>query len=488
MLDIVLYSALMAFYLLVVGSQMLAVLLENRQPVRTIAWLMVLSFMPVVGLVVYFFFGKHHKREYFLSRACTMQLAHRSVVRFHEEGFPEYPAEHEALIRLFRRQNAAFPCEGNKINYYTGGDAMLDDLLNDVAAARHHIHIETYIMEDDKVANQLIAALAKKVKEGVIVRIIYDSVGCWNVKQRFFNHIRQLGIQTAEFMPVRFPKLTSKVDYRNHRKIVVIDGVVGYVGGMNIADRYFSDTERDGRMWRDTQLRMSGSGVVGMQRAFLADWYVATTELITEDVYYPRSAERMEQREQDAVPATTEHALVQVVTSFPGVTGSDIMQGLVFAVMRARKYCYLQTPYFMPTGRMLYALQTAASAGVDVKLMIPEHADKRFLMWASRSYLSDAMKAGVRVYLYKGRFLHSKLMVCDDSLMSCGSTNIDFRSFERNFEVNAFVYDKKMALAMKSVFLDDQRHCSLLNLTAWEKRSIGRRMGESLARLFTPLL
>lgn len=481
-------AVLGAFYLFIVLSQMLVVILENRQPVKTVAWLMVLFSLPVVGLVIYFFFGRNRKREHFVSRACASQLARRSAVRFYQGGFPELPAEHKPLIKLFRRQSGSFPYPDNKIRFFISGEEMLDNLLRDIASARHHIHVEFYIIEDDKVGRLVREALATKAREGVSVRLVYDDVGCWNVKNRFFKQMEAEGIQVAAFLPVRFPKFTSKVDFRNHRKIVVIDGIIGYVGGMNLAERYFYQVDKNQPVWRDTHVRIMGNAVGGLQRAFLSDWYVAAGQTITDQVYYPREEECRKIMACDREPYVSRNALIQIVTSIPTAPWPDIMQGMILALLRARQYCYLQSPYFMPTERMLFALQTAALAGVDVRLMIPERTDKRFLTWASRSFLHDVIRAGVRVYLYQKGFLHSKTLVCDDTLMSCGSTNIDFRSFERNFEVNAFVYDKEAALHMKKVFQEDQSHCRMLNLETWETRSIWCRVAESSIRLLSPLL
>ena len=484
----VVYSVIGAFYLVVVLSQMLVVILENRQPVKTVAWLMVLFFLPIVGLVIYFFFGRNRKREHVVSRACASQLARRSAVRFYQGGFPELPVEYRPLIKLFRRQSGAFPYADNKLRVFTSGASMLDNLLRDIAAARHHIHVEFYIIEDDRIGRMVREALAAKAREGVSVRLVYDDVGCWNVKNRFFREMEKEGIQVGAFLPVRFPKLTSKVDFRNHRKIVVIDAIVGHVGGMNLAERYFYPGAKGTPAWRDTHLRMMGNAVAGLQRAFLSDWYVATGQTITSQVYYPKEEECRKLLAADREPFVSRSALIQIVTSIPTAPWPDIMQGMILAILRAKKYCYLQSPYFMPTERMLFALQTAALAGVDIRLMIPERTDKRFLTWASRSFLHDVIRAGVRVYLYLPGFLHSKTLVCDDTLMSCGSTNIDFRSFERNFEVNAFVYDREAALMMKRTFLEDQSRCRLLNLETWEKRSIWCRVAESSIRLLSPLL
>ena len=316
MFDVVIYSVLGAFYLFIVLSQMLVVILENRQPVKTVAWLMVLFSLPVIGLVIYFFFGRNRKREHFVSRACASQLARRSAVRFYQGGFPELPAEHKPLIKLFRRQSGSFPYPDNKMRFFISGEEMLDNLLRDIAAARHHIHVEFYIIEDDKVGQLVREALAAKAREGVSVRLVYDDVGCWNVKNRFFKQMETDGIQVAPFLPVRFPKFTSKVDFRNHRKIVVIDGIIGYVGGMNLAERYFYQVDRSQPVWRDTHVRIMGNAVGGLQRAFLSDWYVAAGQTITDQVYYPREEECRKIMACDREPYVSRNALIQIVTGY----------------------------------------------------------------------------------------------------------------------------------------------------------------------------
>ena len=481
-----LYVTFTVIYLLIVCSTVLVIVLDNRQPVKTIAWILVVSSLPVLGLIIYFFFGRNHKKNVLISRTCAIQLARRSAYRYFRMQVPDIPEEHRQLINLFRRQSMAFPYPENQLNLYVRGQDLLSALIEDIRRARHHIHLEFYIWEDDRVGNLVLDELARKVAEGVKVRVVYDDVGCWKVRNAFFERMKSKGIEVAVFMPVRFPKFTSKVNFRNHRKIVVIDGGIGYVGGMNLADRYFYN-QGNRLAWRDSHLRMECSAVCGLQRAFLADWYVAQEELITDACYYP-SEFQFTGYVGDAMMRSGKSALVQIVTSMPMNTWQDIMQGMVLALLRAKKYCFIQSPYFMPTDRLLYAMQTAALSGVDVRLMIPERADTKLLTWASRSYLMDVMKAGVRVYLYQDTFLHAKTWVSDDSLSSCGSTNMDFRSLEHNFEVNAFIFDRKMALVMKRIFLEDQNKCRLLNLHSWEERSKWRHLGESFIRLLSPLL
>ena len=483
-----LYTVISVVYFLIVFSLVLIVVLENRQPVKTIAWILVLLFLPVIGLVAYLFFGKNRKREFFMNRASAAQLVRRSAARFYNCGFPDLPADYKPLIKMFRRQSAAFPYSGNGVRVFTAGSDMLDSLLNDIASAQRHIHIESYIIDDDTVGNRICDALLAKVREGVKVRLIYDDVGCWKVKNIFFRRLIDGGVEVAGFLPVRFPKFTSKVNYRNHRKIVVIDGFIGYIGGMNLADRYFYATKKYATPWRDTHLKVKGNAVAGLQRAFLTDWYVANGELVKDQLFYPQEDEHRMRLLSDNEEYVSRTALIQIVTAIPTSNWPDIMQGLVLAVMRAKKYCYLQSPYFMPTEEMLFALQTAALAGVDVRLMLPMRADNRVTHLGSCSYLADVLRAGVKVYFYKPGFLHSKLMVSDDEFSTVGSTNVDFRSFEHNFEVNAFIYDTETALQMREVFLQDQRASVQLSLKRWLKRPWYQKAAESVIRLMAPLL
>lgn len=485
-MPVMLFHSLLIVYWVLVLCMAVMIVLENRPPVKTVAWILALVFLPVIGLLVYLLFGRRRYRGQLINRAGAIQLARRAAYRFYRSASPEIPEEHYRLIRLFKRQSAAYLYPENRTDVFTDGSKMFGELLKDIAAARHHVHIEFYIIEADAVGNRLSDLLIAKVKEGVKVRLVYDDVGCWNVPSVFFRRMKEAGVEVQAFLPVRFVRFTRKMNYRNHRKIVVIDGKVGYVGGMNLASRYMEGTPGQ-PAWRDTHMRLQGNAVQGLQRAFLADWYVAANELVTDTGYYPTAERTVRFREPEREPESR-RASLQIVTSLPTSYWPDIMQGMVLAMMRTERYCYIQSPYFLPTDRFLFAMQTAALSGVDVRLMIPEWADRRLLTYASRSYLLDAMKAGVRVYLYQGAFLHAKTWVSDDSLSSCGSTNIDFRSFENNFEVNAFVYDRKVALAMKRTFLKDAEKCYLLNLDNLTSRKRWHRRFESFIRILAPLL
>lgn len=463
-------------YVCVVLGTMLTVLMDNRQPAKTMAWVMVLIFIPVIGIVLYFFFGQNTRKEKFISRQSMDQLTKRSMLEFAEQQNLVLPEEHSVLINLFKTQNWALPFKNNTTDILTDGTDFFISLLRDIGQATHHIHLETYIICDDPLGHLLADALADKARQGVEVRFIYDDVGCWNVPNSFFEQMRNAGIDVHAFMPVKFPAFTSKVNYRNHRKLCVIDGKIGYIGGMNVAMRYVKGS--NGRAWRDTHMRIRGGAVYGIQRAFLVDWFFVDRTLVTNRCYYPMLD-----------GSINNDCIMQVVTSSPISPWPEMMQGYVRILLEAKRYVYMETPYFLPTEPVMFAMRTAALAGVDVRLMVPLHSDAKFVEWASRPYIQEAADSGVKVYLYKAGFNHSKLLVSDDSLSTCGSTNIDFRSFENNFESNVFIYDCGMAQRIKAVFIGDMKNCVMYGDYMRTRRlSFTHRLWESFVRLFSPLM
>lgn len=463
-------------YEAIVIACILHVLMDNRQPAKTMAWALVIYFVPVVGIVFYLFFGINTRKQRLISQRSMDQLTKRSMLEFVEQQNIQVPEEHRQTVKLFANQNMSLPFKNNRTAIYTDGHAFFLDLLQAIGQAVHHIHLDLYIIEDDPLGRLVSDALIDRAKAGVEVRVIYDDVGCWKVKEAFFERMREAGIEVNSFMPVRFPLFTSKVNYRNHRKLIVIDGRLGFIGGMNIAQRYVKGMGR--QPWRDTMMRFEGGAVYGLQRAFLVDWYFVDRTLISNRKYYPPTPSDL-----------SNDCLAQIVTSSPVTPWPEIMQGYLRVIISARQYIYIQTPYFLPTESVLLALKTAVVGGVDVRLMVPRHTDSHFVGWACRSYLREMVQTGVKVYLYEGGFIHSKMMVCDDSLATCGSTNVDFRSFENNFEANAFVYDRDTAMRFKQIFLDDQQRSSELALIL-ERRTLKFpvRLWESLTRLLSPLL
>ena len=481
-------------YVLVIVVTMVSILLDNRQPSKTMAWILVLMFLPVVGIVLYIFFGQNTRKERIISEQSMDQLTKRSMFEYAEQRNLQLPESHRSLMNLFTNQSLALPFKDNEVDIYVNGYEYVPALLAAIRQAKLHIHIAVYIIDDDPVGNLIADALINKVRAGVEVRLIYDDVGSWKTKSAFFERMRNEGIEVHPFLPVRFPSFTSKVNYRNHRKIIVIDGQIGFIGGMNLALRYVKGIrssggkefkgsgEKKNLAWRDTHLRVRGGAVYGLQRAFLIDWYFVDRTLITSHRYYPPLA--------SYVPALkANNCLAQVVTSNPTSPWPDIMQGYVRILLEAKEYVYMESPYFLPTEPILFAMRTAAVTGVDVRLMVPLHTDAKLVEWSTRSYVKEVQEAGVKVLFYKAGFNHSKLLVSDDFISTCGSTNIDFRSFDNNFEANIFFYDRDTALRLKQVFLDDEADSVTMDeVTNLRSIPFLVRLRDSLVRLLSPLL
>ena len=468
--------ASIAFNLIYFGliiSTIIVVVLDNRNPVKTISWVLVLMFLPVVGLIFYFFFGRNQRKERIIEEKSYNKLMNTSLAKYQSQCFYDYPPKYEALIQFCKLTNQAFPFDSNRVEVYTNGYDKIQSLMRELYKAKKHIHLQYYIFVDDAVGRLIRDVLIDKSKEGVEVRVIYDDVGSWGTPSDFYNEMRDAGIEVRSFLKVRFPPFTSRVNYRNHRKIVVIDGCIGFIGGMNIAERYVKGVSWG--VWRDTHILIEGKAVYGLQTTFLLDWAFVDQTLITEKKYFPTIN-------------VDKNCLMQIVSTNPVNPWKNIMQAMVQVILLARKYVYIQTPYFLPTEPIANALQTAALSGVDVRLMLPERSDSKLVHWGSRSYVDEMLRAGVKVYFYQKGFLHAKMIVSDDLFSSVGTTNIDFRSFEHNFEVNSFIYDAELCEKLKGIFSVDQHNSQQIFLKNWEQRSLRVRMIESIVRLFSPLL
>lgn len=461
-------------YSITILGLVLVIIAENRNPLKTIPWVIVLLLAPCIGLLFYFFFGQDNRKQRIISRRTYKRIMKRPQGGKLLPDACTVPEQYQPLVTLLNNNNQSSLLYGSEIKTYTNGADKFRDLLRDIQGATHHIHIQYYIFCDDEVGTRIKDALIAKAKEGVAVRLLYDDVGCWKVKNSFFGEMKDAGVEVYTFLKVAFPVFTSKVNYRNHRKIVVIDGRVGYMGGMNIADRYEKGSELG--VWRDTHFRIVGKGVHGLQSAFLIDWYVVSKKLLNDKLFYPPTK------------VYNDGNIMQIVTSGPVGQWRTLLQAYIFAIANAKKYIYIQTPYFLPTEGLNQTLQIAALGGVDVRLMLPKHSDTRSANMATHSFIDEMVKAGVKVYFYNPGFLHSKLMITDDALTCIGSANMDFRSFEHNFEISAFVYDETFAMQMKQMFLDDMHSCEQLIPSRWLKRPVKQRFAESFWRLFSPLL
>ena len=458
--------------LVILISIILMEIAENGHPIRTLTWILLLVFLPVIGLILYFFFGLDRKNRRMVSVEDMDRFQQLTDKAVEGQVCEDPPAGVRNLITLLHTAGKAVPVRGNDVRVYTDFSAMYSDLLADLESAQHHIHFQFFKFEDDEMGRKAEEILVRKAQEGVEVRLQIDDLANLS-RRRFFRRMAKKGVQVRPFFRVQL-FLSSDTNHRNHRKNVVIDGRVGYTGGMNIAKRYAIGI-RNG-VWRDTHIRVEGPVVAEMQTAFLVDWKFSTKQLLDDPVYFPQ------------VPPAG-NLLMQVATSGPLGEFRVIMQAILRVFSESRKYVYVQTPYFIPNEPLGAALRNCALAGVDVRLIIPRRDDVNIITTlASRSYIKDLLAAGVKVYFYDKGFMHAKTVVADDNVCSIGSTNLDIRSFEQDFEINAFIYDKKMAKQMREQFLLDLESCTQVDPERWARRSRVHRFWESVARLFSPIL
>ena len=457
-------------------------ILENRNPVKTISWVLVLILLPVIGFIFFIFFGQNLRKEKIIARKglrnheSLSRLAHAQINQLTEgEKFPSAEIEEKRnLISLLLNNSNAVVTIGNRIDILNNGIPTFEAIFAELKKATQFIHLEYYIFSDDNIGRKVKKLLKEKAAEGIEIRLIVDDVGSWELNKDFFEEMWASNIQVYSFLQVRFPAFTSKVNYRNHRKIIIIDGQIGFLGGINIADRYLHGSKKLG-IWRDTHLRIEGDAVNTLQSIFLTDWFFVCQTELSNPKYFPTKQ-------------PTGNKLVQIVASGPDTDWPGIMLGIFQAVASAKKYVYIATPYFMPTEGVLMALKTAAMGNIDVRILIPEKSDAFITHLSSHSFIREMLDANVKFYFYQKGFLHSKVMIIDDIVSMVGSANMDFRSFEQNFEVSAFVFDKETALELRKTFEEDLADSRLIVPEDWMNRSKKEKIKESFARLVSPLL
>lgn len=462
------------FVLTIILGTILVIISENRNPVKTIAWCVVLAFMPVIGLLLYILFGMDNRHRRLIKEDDLSRLKGITEIIQGEDISSDIPAQYKPLAGMLHKMNQAYPLSGNNVEIITDFQTMSDRLIADIGSARQHINMLFFKFEDDEVGRRIADALIKKAEEGVQVRLIYDDAGNLMVPRRFYKKLRKHGLQVRGFIKIFLPILSRDYNSRNHRKVVVIDGKVGYMGGMNIAQRYAEGLKWG--IWRDTQIRIMGPAVSELQTSFLTDWKFTKGDTPDLGLMYPYNA-------------PCGNTLMQIVTGGPMDKWNAMMQAYMTAIVSARSYAYLQSPYFIPPEPIMKVLQNAALGGVDVRVMIPYRGDKGVLPpWASRSYIKEALNAGIRMYLYRKGYMHAKTLVIDDSLVTIGSTNLDFRGFEQDFEINAFMYNENLARQQHDLFIEDQKDAELIDPLEWDKRPLLDKAKESAARIFSQVL
>lgn len=466
-------------YGLAVGLTVILVIWENGKPSRTLAWILVLIFLPVLGMIAYLMVGGNLRKEklFSLKEAEDLRRIEKWLDLFVEEWIqnpPDFPEEKARLISLLTNNSKAILTGENEARVLQNGKATFDGIFAAIRQAKHHIHLQFYIVEDGVLLRELLDVLEKKIEEGVEVRFLFDSVGSWKLTRRLIREINNLGIEMVSFFPARFPRFGNRVNYRNHRKIAVIDGTIGFVGGLNLSDRYVDGVEELGP-WRDTHLELKGEAVMGLQLVFLLDWFFATGQDISAQGMFPSSE-------------IEKQTPVQIVASGPDSAHPGILQAYFLSITSSQEYIYITNAYLIPDGSILMALKTAALSGIDVRIIVPGKSDSWIAHFSTQSYLAELMEAGVKIYQYQEGFVHSKVFVSDGYLSSIGTANWDQRSFDQNFEVNAFLYSKEIAEQLTADFHRDLEHSLELNLERFNNRPSWQRLLAALSRILSPLL
>lgn len=477
--DMAFATLLTIFYLFTVIGVIGTVITENRNPLKATAWVLIVVFIPVIGLLSYILFGQDQRRLHRISRRFynrlmrhPRQIALPPRLIYHTSiSDKRYP-----LIHLLEESADSPLLQLDNIEIYAWGQEMYERLFADLRAAKEHIHLQAYIFEEGELLDRLEALLLEKVRQGVKVRIIYDFLGSYSVPASKWWRLKKAGVEAYAFLPVVIPLLSSTVNYRNHRKVIIIDGEIGYMGGMNVADRYLQGDELG--PWRDTHFRVKGAVVAGLQSCFLIDWYSVSRRVVNMERYFRRYEQ----------PLRADSSYIQLIFGGPISQWPTIEQGLLALIVQARKSIRIQTPYFLPTETINTAIITASLSGVRVELMLPARTDSRFTTLASNSYLDSLLACGVHIYRYTEGFIHSKLVLIDGEVSLIGSTNMDFRSLEHNFEIGGVIYDAPVTRRLERLFDQDKNSCELMRQEVWAQRSRFVRLAESVMRLFAPLL
>lgn len=480
----VFYYIIATYFIFIAIPIVVSIIYDKRDPVKSVSWIIVVTLMPFIGSLLYLIFGQNFRKQKIFSKKLATDYHHTGNLvsrQLYEINSPLISGDTESrlyrdITTLLLNNNRSPIFRNNEINILSDGANTFASILESLEEAQHFIHIEYYIIKDDKIGNKIAEILERKSKSGVEVRFIYDDVGSWGLSKEFIGRLKNAGVHISPFMPVFFHHFTSKINYRNHRKIIVIDGKIGFTGGINIADKYIEGVKHIGP-WRDIHLKIEGKSVSTLQRIFMADWdFVSGEKLHISSRFFPKFTE----------PA--KGVSMQIASSGPDSDWASIMQAFFAAITKANDSIFISSPYFLPNESILTALKVAALSGIDVKIIIPEKSDSKVVYWATRSYITELLRSGVKVYMYTGGFIHSKLIIIDGKFSSVGSANMDIRSFEDNFEVTAFIYDENKSKELEDIFVTDLENSRRVWIRWWLNRSLFQRFYESVARLLTPLL
>ncbi|OLO36303.1 cardiolipin synthase [Alkalihalophilus pseudofirmus] len=479
------YSILVAvMFIINILFASIIIFIERKDASATWAWILILFFIPFLGFIIYLFLGQNLTRKRLFDAEGTKKIGIDQVIakqidqiKHSEFQFDDTTTEkYKDLIYMHLINNDAMLTKGNEVEILVDGSKKFDTLLEDIRHAKNFIHIQYYIIKNDGLGKQIIQALVEKAKKGVKVRVLYDELGSRKLKRKDFVDLIAAGGEVGVFFPSKLAWINLRLNYRNHRKLVNVDGYIGYIGGFNVGDEYLGLNKKFG-YWRDTHLRIKGPAVDSIQKRFILDWNHASKHYYInyDPHYFPQKPIQGK-------------AAIQIVSSGPDSEREQVKNGYIYMIMSAKESIYIQTPYFIPDQSLLDALRIAVLSGKDVRIMIPDRPDHPFVYWATLSHVGELIKTGAKVYIYEKGFIHAKMLVVDRIINSVGTANIDMRSFKLNFEVNAFIYDVETSEKLAQVFEKDMEFCTELTQQKYEKRSKFIRFKESISRLLSPIL
>ncbi|MFJ1473738.1 cardiolipin synthase [Capnocytophaga cynodegmi] len=470
-------------YIILLIAVCLRIIWDTRSVSKTLAYLLLVIFVPVLGIIFYFSFGINYRRHKIYNKKLEIDQFFRceleTKIEILRKNHLEQPSlsENMEIIRFLSQTEQTFVAPNSSIEILNNGENLFPVLLREMRNAKSHIHIEYYIYENDTIGNQVKEILIEKARQGVEVRFIYDDFGSRSIRKNIVKELKENGVQVFPFHKINFIYFANRINYRNHRKIVVIDGKTSFVGGINVSDKYINSAENE-LYWRDTHLMIKGVTSLSLQMVFLSDWNFCSNENITiQPAYFPTDFSNL-----------PKDYYAQIAYSGPDSDLPTILYTTIQAIYSAKEEILLTTPYYIPDTSLQEALIIASLSGISVKLLLPKEGDSFLVNITSQSFLEELLRAGVKIYLYKKGFVHSKTFVIDGKWASVGTANLDARSFDLNFEVSALIYNQDIALQLRETFYEDLLDAETLTLEKWEKRPKYKQLAEKILRLISPFM
>lgn len=465
-------SIFIGIYVLIALSIVLSILLYGAKPTKSLAWLLTIFALPVGGIFLYLLLGRNRRRYKLIQNQKDL---FKRLPKPNAEQKNVFEGKYGKLMTLSYKNSHFPPTSGNDLKILKDGRTTFETIFEALEGAKVRIHIQYYIYEDGDLANRLLALFEEKIAHGVSVRMIYDGIGSFSLSKKYLKKLIEIGVEVYSFLPFKFGRYFYSLNFRNHRKIIVVDGKIAFTGGINVSDKYLKGQVGLGK-WHDMHLRLKGSSATQLDQVFMTDWYLVSTQLL-EAIKLPLPAE----------PDSNTNELVQIVAGGPDDDFPVLEQTYFSMINMAKNYIYITNPYIIPGQALVRALQTAALSGVDVRLLVSEKADNQVVSWSVHSYFELFLKAGIKIYLFPDGFLHSKIMVSDDAISSIGTANLDDRSFEQNYEVNAIMYHKQIAKQLKEDFLNDCLISNELIYDEFIKRPWSKKLKEGVGKVLSPL-